>query len=76
MRIIRPMVYVRERQTADFAKTAEFPVIPDSCPACFSMPTERQRMKELLLAEESHNKGLFMSLLTAIKPLLSKNTAD
>lgn len=76
VRIIRPMVYVRERQTADFAKSASFPVIPDSCPACFSMPTERQRMKELLLAEESHNKALFKSLLTAIKPLLSKNTPD
>jgi len=76
VRIIRPMVYVRERQTADFAKNAEFPVIPDSCPACFSMPTERQHMKELLSAEESHNKGLFSSLLTAIKPLLSKNSAE
>lgn len=76
VRIIRPMVYVRERQTADFAKSASFPVIPDSCPACFSMPTERQRMKELLLDEESHNKALFKSLLTAIKPLLSKNTPD
>ena len=75
VRIIRPMVYVRERQTADFAQSAEFPVIPDSCPACFSMPTERQHMKELLASEELHNKTLFKSLLTAIKPLLSKNTA-
>ncbi|MGD8525306.1 MAG: ATP-binding protein [Thioalkalispiraceae bacterium] len=76
VRIIRPMVYVRERQTADFASSAAFPVIPDSCPACFSMPTERQHMKELLAREESHNKGLFKSLLTAIKPLIAKNTPD
>ena len=76
IRIIRPMVYVRERQTSDFAKSADFPVIPDSCPACFSMPTERQHMKELLATEEHHNKTLFKSLLTAIKPLLSKNIAD
>ena len=76
VRIIRPMVYVREHQTAEFAKTAKFPVIPDSCPACFSMPTERQHMKELFLREESHNKGIFKSLLTALKPLISKNTPD
>ena len=76
VRIIRPMVYVRERQTADFAKSSEFPVIPDSCPACFSMPTERQHMKELLAAEEHHNSTLFKSLLTAIKPLLSKTSAE
>ena len=76
VRIIRPMVYVRERQTADFAQSAELPVIPDSCPACFSMPTERQHMKELLASEELHNNTLFKSLLTAIKPLLSKNTAE
>jgi tRNA(Ile)-lysidine synthase TilS/MesJ len=76
VRIIRPMVYVRERQTADFAKAAELPVIPDSCPACFGMPTERQRMKELLAAEELHTSTLFKSLLTALKPLLSKTGAD
>lgn len=76
IRIIRPMVYVRERQTADFAKSAQFPVIADSCPACFSMPTERQHMKELLAAEEIHNSTLFKSLLTAIKPLLSIKSAE
>lgn len=71
VRIIRPFVYVRERQTAAFAKEAMLPVIPDSCPACFDMPTQRQHMKELLANEESHNKGLFKSLLTAIKPMMA-----
>jgi tRNA(Ile)-lysidine synthase TilS/MesJ len=36
LRVIRPMAYVRERQLADFAKSADLPVILDSCPACFS----------------------------------------
>ena len=52
LRIIRPLVYVRERQTRDFAHDNSLPVIADSCPACFSMPTQRQHMKELLAAEE------------------------
>lgn len=73
IRIIRPFVYVRERQTADYARSARLPVIPDSCPACFDMPTERDRMKRLLAAEEIHNKGLFKSLLTTMRPIMTEN---
>lgn len=76
VRIIRPLVYVRERQTAEYAKESLLPVIPDSCPACFGMPTEREHIKALLHAEESHNKTLFKSILTAIRPLMAKSNAD
>ena len=76
IRIIRPMIYVRERQTADFSKEVELPVIPDSCPACFAMPTEREHMKQLLKQEESHNSGLFKSLKTALAPLYSVKDAS
>lgn len=76
IRIIRPMIYVRERQTADFATKVTLPVIPDSCPACFAMPTEREHMKELLAREETHNKGLFKSLKTALSPLYSVDDAS
>ncbi|MDH5570161.1 MAG: tRNA 2-thiocytidine biosynthesis protein TtcA [Gammaproteobacteria bacterium] len=71
LRIIRPLVYVREQQTRDFAESSALPIIADSCPACFTMPTQRQHMKELLAKEEKLNKNLFSSLLTAIKPLTS-----
>jgi len=76
IRIIRPMIYVRERQTTEFAGEVLLPVIPDSCPACYAMPTEREHMKQLLANEETHNKGLFMSLKTAISPLYSIKSAD
>ncbi|MDH5601296.1 MAG: tRNA 2-thiocytidine biosynthesis protein TtcA [Gammaproteobacteria bacterium] len=76
IRIIRPMIYVRERQTTDFSKEVELPVIPDSCPACFAMPTEREHMKELLAREETHNKDLFKSLKTALSPLFSVKDAS
>lgn len=76
LRIIRPMIYVRERQTAAFAEAAGLPVVPDSCPACFAHPTERARMKELLAREEIHSKGLFKSLLRAMSPLYSKTGPD
>ena len=76
VRIIRPMIYVRERQTAEFARNAGLPVVPDSCPACFTKPMERARMKTLLAEEERTNKDVFKSILRAITPLLSKREAD
>jgi tRNA 2-thiocytidine biosynthesis protein TtcA len=75
VRVIRPLVYVRERQTRDFAEQAGLPIIPENCPACFDMPTQRQHMKELLAAEEKQNPSLMKSILHAIKPLMSINTA-
>ena len=70
LRVIRPLVYARERQTGAFADTAGLPVVPDSCPACFSAPTQREHMKQLLAREETENDRLFASLLTAMRPLM------
>jgi len=70
LRVIRPLVYVRERQLRDFAASAGLPAIMDNCPACFRMPSQRAQMKALLSAQESHNHRLFGSLLTAMKPLM------
>jgi tRNA 2-thiocytidine biosynthesis protein TtcA len=70
LRVIRPLVYVRERQTRDFAAAAQLPVIPDNCPACFSKPTEREHMKALLAAEEARFPRLFRNLRTTLLPLL------
>ncbi|GAO35248.1 potassium-transporting ATPase subunit C [Sulfuricella sp. T08] len=70
IRVIRPFTYARERQTAAFAKNSELPVIPENCPACFGMPTERMHMKTLLAELEKDNSKVFSSILTALKPLL------
>ncbi len=72
LRVIRPMVYVRERQLADFAITAGLPVIADSCPACFSMPTERDYFKQWLLTEEKRLPNLYRNLLSSMKPMLDE----
>ncbi len=75
LRVIRPLVYARERQTASYAHDAALPVVPDSCPACFSAPTEREHMRQLLLAEERRNPQLFASLLRAMRPLMDEGPA-
>ena len=70
LRVIRPFVYVRERQTRDFAVPAELPVIYENCPACFSKPMQRYQMKHLLAEQERQHPTLFASLLTAMRPLM------
>ncbi len=71
LRVIRPFVYVRERQTLDFAKHSNLPLVGDSCPACFKMPSERAAMKVLLAQQERNHPNLFKSLLHAMRPLLT-----
>jgi tRNA 2-thiocytidine biosynthesis protein TtcA len=73
LRLIRPFVYVRERQLVDFARTAGLPVIADNCPACFRMPSQRQEMKTLLASQEANHPALFANLLHAMRPLMGEN---
>ena len=72
LRVIRPLVYAREKMLAEFAQLNELPVIAENCPACFSKPTQREHMKQLLAKEEEENIALFGSLLTTMKPLMAK----
>ena len=73
LRVIRPLLYVRERQTGDFAARAGFPVAQDNCPACFRVPTQRLHVKQLLAKEEQGHKRLFSSILSAMRPLMGDN---
>ena len=58
LKVIRPLVYVRERQLIDFAHSAKLPVIADNCPACFSKPTQREAMKQLLAEQEKKSSAI------------------
>jgi tRNA(Ile)-lysidine synthase TilS/MesJ len=73
LKVIRPLVYVRERQLIDFAHSAKLPVIADNCPACFSKPTQREAMKQLLAEQEKNYPQLLKSLQCAMKPLMGVN---
>ena len=72
LRVIRPLVYVRERQLADFAAATNLPVVPDSCPACFRTPTQRAHMKSLLAREEQASPTLFKTLLHSMRSLMGE----
>lgn len=72
VRVIRPLIYARERQTAAFARSAALPVIEENCPACFGKPMQRWHMKQLLAQLEKENPRLFSSLRTALHPLMGE----
>lgn len=76
VRVIRPLIYVRERQTRDFAEQAKLPIIEENCPACFDMPTQREHMKQLLAEQERGNPHLFKSLLHAMRPLIADGSPE
>ena len=76
VRIIRPLVRVRENQTRDFAIAAELPVIEDNCPACYAKPQARAETKELLLAQEQKNKHLYANLWRAMQPLIADDNHE
>ncbi len=70
LRVIRPLVYVRERQLRDFASEAALPVVMENCPACYAKPTQRAHMKGLLAQEEQMTAHLFKTLLSTMRPLM------
>merc|ERR1719229_2072915 len=62
LRVIRPLVYVRENTLRKFAEREGLPVIPENCPACFESPKERHRTKQLLAQQELLFPRLYWSL--------------
>jgi tRNA(Ile)-lysidine synthase TilS/MesJ len=64
VKVIRPMIYMPERDVRDFARKNELPVIESSCPA--DKNTQREEMKQLLHSLERQNKGLRYRIFGAI----------
>jgi selenocysteine lyase/cysteine desulfurase/tRNA(Ile)-lysidine synthase TilS/MesJ len=71
LRVIRPLIYVRERMTKEFAMRSKLPVIFENCPGCFAAPQERHRIKLLLATQEQQYPDLFSNMLSAMKPVMN-----
>jgi len=70
LEIIRPMVFVREKNLAKFAQQNKFPTIGDEmCPGMFldgKIPHTRYEIKELLKNLEEKNPKIFSSIKSAL----------
>jgi len=76
IRVIRPLVYVREKELRDFSYASGLPVIAENCPACFSDPKERAHIKKLLSKQETLFPALFSCLRRAVTPLMDPALMD
>ena len=63
--LIRPMIYMPEKDVRYFASKTELPIQKSLCPADGN--TEREEMKKLLAALERENKGLRYRIFGAIQ---------
>lgn len=63
--LIRPMLYMPEKDVKYFASKTELPIIKSPCPADGN--TEREEMKKLLNNLERENKGLRYRIFGAIQ---------
>ena len=63
--MIRPMIYMPEKDVRYFASKVELPVIESPCPA--DKNTERETMKQLLHSLERENPGLRYRIFGAIQ---------
>jgi tRNA 2-thiocytidine biosynthesis protein TtcA len=76
--VIRPLVYVEEKDIADFAAESGFPIVGCSCPEDVRTDANRRRIKELLgqlQCEFPDIKNSLISSLGKVEPryLLDKN---
>ncbi len=63
--LIRPMIYMPEKDVRYFASKSDLPVVKSPCPADGN--TEREKMKKLLATLERENKGLRYRIFGAIQ---------
>ena len=63
--LLRPFIYVEERDIRRFAKTASLPVVHSTCPA--NGNTKREYVKTLLGQLEHENHGVKQRLFTAMR---------
>jgi tRNA 2-thiocytidine biosynthesis protein TtcA len=74
--VIRPLVYVEERDLAAFAEGSSFPVVRCSCPTCGLPEQQRQVLKRMLTGLEAEHPGLKTRMLAAMRNVQPTHLLD
>ena len=74
--VIRPLVYLEERDIVQFSRTNRFPVVCCCCPVCGKADQQRKRMKALLSGLERENPSVKRSLLRALANVHPRHLLD
>ncbi len=64
IKLIRPMIYMPEKDVKEFTRKNSLPVVESPCPA--DKNTQREEMKQLLCSLEKDNRGLKYRIFGAI----------
>lgn len=74
--VIRPLVYVEEKDIAAFSAEQNFPVVSCSCPTDVRTDVNRRRMKELLAQLEVEFPGIKHSLIASLRKVQPRHLLD
>jgi tRNA 2-thiocytidine biosynthesis protein TtcA len=74
--VIRPLVFVEEKDLVAYAEARRYPVVRCSCPTCGLPDQQRQVVKRLLTSLEAEHKGLKTQMLAAMKNVRAHHLLD
>lgn len=74
--VIRPLVYVEEKEIIQFARENEFPVVCCCCPVCGTVDMQRKKMKQLLTELQKSIPHVKRSLLRALANVQPRHLLD
>ena len=74
--VIRPLVYVEEKDIIPFSRANHFPVVCCCCPVCGTADQQRKKMKQLLTSLERDIPLVKRSLLKALANVHPRHLLD
>lgn len=74
--VIRPMVFVEERDLVAFSEERGYPVVRCSCPTCGLPEQQRQVLKRMLAGLEAEHPGTKTRMLAAMKSVQPGSLLD
>lgn len=74
--VIRPLVYVEEKEIISLSHANNFPVVCCRCPVCGVADMQRKRMKSLLADLEKENPSVKRSMLKALSNVQPRHLLD
>jgi tRNA 2-thiocytidine biosynthesis protein TtcA len=74
--VIRPLVYVEEREIIAFTRANSFPVVCCACPVCGIVDQKRKKMKNLIQELAQDNPHLKRSMIGALGNVHPRHLLD
>jgi tRNA 2-thiocytidine biosynthesis protein TtcA len=74
--VIRPLIFVEEKDLIAYGEARRYPVVRCSCPTCGLPDQQRQVVKRLLTSLENDHPGLKLQMLAAMKNVRAQHLLD